>query len=179
VRLCFGRKNKTLGGIFRQAPTLALLESNHAVHAALAVSPAEAAAPDAGAAAALAAMALGDGAPAGPSGRADPEGEDADDSEEEDDDAAGMDLDGRRGASGSGRGASGGPQGGGPRGAGPGGGRAGGKRGKRGRASEGFKARVLGVLAGGGFEDARSAKLAQDDFLRLLAAFNRAGIHFA
>ena len=37
----------------------------------------------------------------------------------------------------------------------------------------------MGVLAGGGFEDARSAKLAQDDFLRLLAAFNRAGIHFA
>ncbi|KAK9846462.1 hypothetical protein WJX81_004406 [Elliptochloris bilobata] len=96
VRLCFGRKNKTLGGIFRQAPTLALLEANHAVHAALA----------------------GDG-------------------------------------------------------------RGGGRRSKRGRASEGFKDRVLGVLRDGAFEDARSAKLAQDDFLRLLAAFNRAGIHFA
>ena len=35
------------------------------------------------------------------------------------------------------------------------------------------------MLRGGGFEEARSAKLAQDDFMRLLAAFNRAGIHFA
>lgn len=30
VRLCFGRKNKTLGAIFRQHHTLALLEANHA-----------------------------------------------------------------------------------------------------------------------------------------------------
>jgi 18S rRNA (adenine1779-N6/adenine1780-N6)-dimethyltransferase len=30
-----------------------------------------------------------------------------------------------------------------------------------------------------GFEDKRSAKLSQDEFLQLLAAFNRAGIHFA
>ena len=31
VRLCFGRKNKTLGAIFRQHHTLALLEENHAI----------------------------------------------------------------------------------------------------------------------------------------------------
>lgn len=30
-----------------------------------------------------------------------------------------------------------------------------------------------------GFDDKRSAKLSQDEFLQLLAAFNRAGIHFA
>ena len=30
VRLCFGRKNKTLGAIFRQHHTLALMEANHA-----------------------------------------------------------------------------------------------------------------------------------------------------
>lgn len=29
------------------------------------------------------------------------------------------------------------------------------------------------------FDDKRSAKLSQDEFLQLLAAFNRAGIHFA
>ena len=31
MRLCFGRKNKTLGAIFRQHHTLALLEENHGV----------------------------------------------------------------------------------------------------------------------------------------------------
>ena len=31
VRLCFGRKNKTLGAIFRQHHTLALLQENHAI----------------------------------------------------------------------------------------------------------------------------------------------------
>lgn len=30
-----------------------------------------------------------------------------------------------------------------------------------------------------GFAEKRSAKLSQDDFLQLLAAFNAAGIHFA
>ena len=81
VRLCFGRKNKTLGGIFRQAPTLALLEANHAVHAALAVTPADA---DAGAADALAAMALADDAvsPTGGSNRSAANDDDADSEDE-------------------------------------------------------------------------------------------------
>lgn len=38
VRLCFGRKNKTLGAIFRQKQVLEILEQNHKVsflHAAL------------------------------------------------------------------------------------------------------------------------------------------------
>ncbi len=35
VRLCFGRKNKTLGGIFRQGNNLALLENNFKLHQAL------------------------------------------------------------------------------------------------------------------------------------------------
>ena len=174
VRLCFGRKNKTLGGIFRQAPTLALLEANHAVHAALAVCPGDA---DAGAANALAAMGLGEEAshpdpnPREGGAAARGAGEDSSDAESEAEGAgpsgaAGMDVDGRTLN---------------PRTKGPAGGdgRGGGRRGKRGRASEGFKERVLGVLRGGGFEEARSAKLAQDDFMRLLAAFNRAGIHFA
>ena len=86
--------------------------------------------------------------------------------------AAGMDVDGGGGVGGGGSGGGRGPQGGQAGGEGRG-------RRKRGRASEGFKERVLGVLRSGGFEEQRSAKLAQDDFLRLLAAFNRTGIHFA
>jgi hypothetical protein len=31
VRLCFGRKNKTLGAIFRQKQVLEILEQNHKV----------------------------------------------------------------------------------------------------------------------------------------------------
>jgi hypothetical protein len=38
---------------------------------------------------------------------------------------------------------------------------------------------VLGILQQNDFEDARVAKMGQDDILRLLACFNAAGIHFA
>lgn len=54
-----------------------------------------------------------------------------------------------------------------------------GGRGSKHRAPPEFKARVVEVLQGCGFEEARSAKLTQEDFLTLLAAFNQAGIHFA
>lgn len=54
-----------------------------------------------------------------------------------------------------------------------------GKAGRRARYSEEFKAKVVAVLDQHGFTEQRGAKLAQDDFLRLLAAFNAAGIHFA
>ena len=40
-------------------------------------------------------------------------------------------------------------------------------------------AQVLDILQQNGFEDARVAKMGQDDILRLLACFNAAGIHFA
>lgn len=52
------------------------------------------------------------------------------------------------------------------------------KRGSRHRTPPEFKDKVLGVLQQCGLEEARSAKLAQEDFLALLAAFNAAGIHF-
>ena len=42
-----------------------------------------------------------------------------------------------------------------------------------------FKEKVMQVLIDIGFEEARSAKLAQEDFLHLLASFNNAGIRFA
>ncbi|XP_022866604.1 ribosomal RNA small subunit methyltransferase-like [Olea europaea var. sylvestris] len=42
-----------------------------------------------------------------------------------------------------------------------------------------FKDRVLGVLKEGGFEEKRSSKLTQGDFMHLLSLFNKAGIHFS
>jgi 18S rRNA (adenine1779-N6/adenine1780-N6)-dimethyltransferase len=38
---------------------------------------------------------------------------------------------------------------------------------------------VAGVLHSVGFEEARSAKLDLDDFMKLLTAFNKVGLHFA
>lgn len=42
-----------------------------------------------------------------------------------------------------------------------------------------FKEKVMAVLESTGYSENRSAKLAQEDFMSLLAAFNAAGIHFA
>ncbi len=42
-----------------------------------------------------------------------------------------------------------------------------------------FKAKVMGILKQGSFEDRRSSKMSQEEMLALLAAFNAAGIHFA
>jgi len=44
--------------------------------------------------------------------------------------------------------------------------------------SDQFKETVLQLLAHTELSDKRSSKLEQDDFLKLLAAFNQAGIHF-
>ncbi len=50
---------------------------------------------------------------------------------------------------------------------------------KKGKYSEEFKTKVVKLLEEGKWIDRRSAKLSQDDFLSLLADFNRSGIHFA
>ncbi|KAL8118918.1 ribosomal RNA small subunit methyltransferase [Apium graveolens] len=42
-----------------------------------------------------------------------------------------------------------------------------------------FKDKVIGVLKQGGYEEKRSSKLAQADFMHLLSLFNKAGIHFS
>lgn len=52
------------------------------------------------------------------------------------------------------------------------------KRKKRGRASEEFKAKVMGILENNDFAEKRASKMSQDDFLQLLAQFNESGIHF-
>lgn len=41
-----------------------------------------------------------------------------------------------------------------------------------------FKERLIGVLENSGFGERRSQKMACDDFLELLALFNKNGIHF-
>ena len=128
IRLCFGRKNKTLGGVFRQHATLALLQRNRDTQAALQLA--------SGVAEPFAALEMGD-----ESGDTAP-----------DDDAADMEVDTA-------------PQGQ-------------GRRGKH-RYTEELKQLVVAVLQQGDFEALRSAKLAQEDLLRLLAAFNAADIHFA
>ena len=51
------------------------------------------------------------------------------------------------------------------------------RRGKH-KYTEELKQHVISVLEKAEFDTSRSAKLAQEDFLRLLAAFNKAGIHF-
>ena len=45
--------------------------------------------------------------------------------------------------------------------------------------SQKFKDKILALLEESGFADKRSAKLSQDEFMQLLAAFNSRGIHFA
>mmetsp|Transcript_1622 Transcript_1622/g.4764 ORF Transcript_1622/g.4764 Transcript_1622/m.4764 type:complete len:364 (+) Transcript_1622:229-1320(+) len=140
VRLCFNRKNKTLGAIFRQTRTMQLLEANYNVVQALTKGAV------ADAADAFAAMATDDTPRLGFTGH---DADDASDMEDEGDDDNDMKDTPAQG----------------------------GKR-KR-RASEGFKQKVLEVLEANNFMNARSAKMSQDDLLRLLSCFNRAGIHFA
>ncbi|KAI8466240.1 MAG: dimethyladenosine transferase [Monoraphidium minutum] len=179
VRLAFGRKNRTLGAAFRGSRTLAALEDNYRTMAALAAAGGGGVAAAGGAAAsgvAAAAGASGSGAAASGSGPAPPAVAaqqwaaalgaaapmDASDGEGSDEEGAGdgMELDG-----GGGGGANTGL-------------RSGGRPGGKGKVSSEFKAMVAGVLEAAGFEQMRPAKMAQDDFLRLLAAFNAAGIHF-
>jgi 18S rRNA (adenine1779-N6/adenine1780-N6)-dimethyltransferase len=56
---------------------------------------------------------------------------------------------------------------------------AGGGRKGKGKVSAEFKEKVMAVLTAGGFDQMRPAKMSQEDFLKLLADFNAAGIHFS
>jgi 18S rRNA (adenine1779-N6/adenine1780-N6)-dimethyltransferase len=161
VRLAFGRKNRTLGAAFKANRTLAALEDNYHTMKALGKGGGGA---GGGAAAAGAAATAGGGAAAGAGGAKQQQQwaaalaaaapMDASDDEGDGDDAGGegMEVDAA--------------------------GRSGGRPGGKGRVSAEFKALIAGVLARGGFEQMRPAKMTQDDFLRLLATFNAEGIHF-
>ena len=146
LRICFGRKNKTLGAIFRQSNVLALLERNYRTVQAL-----DGGQDDGAAARAhsnpeefllrLASMRMHDDS----DDDEDDGGEDADDKDADD-----VDMDGPQGVK-----AKGGTE-----------------------RHSAFKEKVMGVLRLYNFELRRSSKLDQDDFLTLLAAFNKEGIHF-
>lgn len=128
VRICFNRKNKTIGSIFRQKSVLNILEKNYRTLQALQFSEK---APSDDMEMALDVSTLGESF-----------GDlsvDADDGNDDDD----IEMD----------------------------------DGDTKRAE--FKEKVLAVLKEGNFEEKRSSKLAQADFMHLLSLFNKAGIHFS
>ncbi|PIA28729.1 hypothetical protein AQUCO_06700033v1 [Aquilegia coerulea] len=127
IRLCFNRKNKTLGSIFRQKSVLSLLEKNYKTLNALQLSQ-DTTSQDTEIAELAA---LGDG-----DAEMEVEDERNDDEMEVEEDNAATDK-------------------------------------------AAFKEKILGVLKQGDFEDKRSLKLTQVDFLYLLSLFNKAGIHFS
>ncbi|XP_019158655.1 PREDICTED: ribosomal RNA small subunit methyltransferase-like [Ipomoea nil] len=132
VRICFNRKNKTLGAIFRQKTVLSLLEKNYKTLQALQI-PENGSLEDIDIDMASAVSALGDTLGDLSMGNDD----DGDDENE-------MDMDDDGEAKGS-----------------------------------DFKERVLAVLKEGKYEDRRSSKITQVDFMHLLSLFNKAGIHFS
>ncbi|VFQ65558.1 unnamed protein product [Cuscuta campestris] len=138
VRLCFNRKNKTLGAIFKHKTLLSMLEKNYKTLQALQL-PAENGSSvddDDDKRMSLAVSALGDAL-----GDMDMDDDGGDGDEDEDE----MDMD---------------------------------DGGHAKKPSE-FKQKVLAVLREGHFEEKRASKLSQDDFIRLLSLFNKAGIHFS
>ncbi|KAG9140140.1 hypothetical protein Leryth_015766 [Lithospermum erythrorhizon] len=128
VRICFNRKNKTLGSIFRQKSVLSLLEKNYKTLQALQLSQ-NASSGDADAV--LDVSALG--------ASFEDHSMDADDDKYDED----MEMD------------------------------------EADTKTSEFKNKVIDVLKQGKFEDKRSSKLFQADFMHLLALFNKAGIHFS
>ncbi|XP_057469054.1 ribosomal RNA small subunit methyltransferase-like [Actinidia eriantha] len=125
VRICFNRKNKTLGSIFRQKSVLSILEKNYKTLLALQLSQ-KGSSEDTEMA--LDVSALGD------------TGEELSMEIDDDEEMEVEDVETR--------------------------------------GSE-FKDKVLEVLKQGGFEEKRSSKLTQADFMHLLSLFNKAGIHFS
>lgn len=126
VRMCFIRKNKTLGAIFKQKNVLSMLEKNYKTLQALQLSQGN------DHQMATDASVLGDSGDLTM---------DTDDEKDDDDDDMEMDDGETKGSE--------------------------------------FKNKVMGVLKQGDFEDKRSSKLAQADFMHLLSLFNQAGIHFS
>ncbi|CAN4108897.1 unnamed protein product [Withania somnifera] len=128
VRICFNRKNKTIGSIFRQKSVLSLLEKNYRTLQALQLSEK---APSDDMEMALDVSSLGE--TFGDLSMDADDGKDDDEMEVDEGDAKRSD----------------------------------------------FKEKVLAVLKEGKFEEKRSSKLAQADFMHLLSLFNKAGIHFS
>ncbi|XP_043726267.1 ribosomal RNA small subunit methyltransferase-like [Telopea speciosissima] len=130
IRLCFNRKNKTLGSIFRQKSVLSLLEKNYRTLQALQLSQ-KGSSEDTDMAEDVSVLAH-----ANEDLNMDMEDGRDDEDMEMEDGVAGME-------------------------------------------GSDFKEKVLGVLKQGNFEEKRSSKLTQVDFLYLLSLFNKASIHFS
>jgi len=149
TRLAFGRKNKTLGGIFRQKKVLSLLEDNYNTYQAL-----------------RKAQGAGAGAGGGETvldlsqhlAKLAAETEGNDGREGEDDDAMMMDDDAEDGYKGPGKAMSGKD---------------------RKHASAEFKDMIMRILDESGYSEKRGVKMDQDDFFRLIAHFNKQGVHFS
>ena len=152
VRLCFGRKNKTLGGIFRTKTVLELIETNYKTYKALQINNGKG----------VSATAAGGGAAAGTKMLG----------------AASM---GHRKKSKGGFGAAmGSADDMTDVGTGGGGGGGGGMGPREEKVTPDFVRKLVeDVLATNDFESMRASKMTQDDFLNLLATFNEKGIHFA
>ncbi|KAM7478449.1 hypothetical protein LguiA_026662 [Lonicera macranthoides] len=131
VRICFNRKNKTLGSIFRQKSVLAILEKNYKTLQALQILQ------EGESGEAEMVVDVSTLAEEPPSMEVE-EGRDEEEMEVDEDD---NDGDGAKGSD--------------------------------------FKEKVIGVLKQGEFEDKRSSKLTQADFMHLLSLFNKSGIHFS
>ena len=182
VRLCFSRRNKTLGAIFRQSNVLRLLYHNYVMARALTMNAGEAAAAGVAGRQSMAAVFGGVGGamrmkrgkgksravgmkrkkrPDRGGGGADADAmmmmDDDDDGDMVDDEVFGgamMDVDDEGGGD--------------PREAGR----------EKDPELVAFKEKVLDLLIKNDYETKRSSKLAIDDFMRILAIFNEAGIHF-
>lgn len=133
VRICFGRKNKTLSAIFRQSTTLGLMEQNYKLGLAL-----------------QSGGTSGNVNQQGLSSMAIDQDEEMGNGSDDEDDTDMMDASIKAST-----------------------------KKKKGKASEEFKNKVMKILENGNFAEMRASKMSQDDFLRLLADFNQAGVHFA
>lgn len=129
LRICFNRKNKTLGAIFRQKNVISILEKNYKTVQALKIS--------------QEGSLKEEDTKVDFSNFVDDQGMEVDD-DGVDDDEDEMDVE----------------DGGGD------------------EVQSEFKDKVLGVLKEGDFEEKRSSKLSLQEFLYLLALFNKSGIHF-
>ena len=149
VRICFNRKNKSLGALFRPRSVVSLLAANLRTHRAIAAAGGAGASghggADSGASSSAGAGAAAAGAAACTGGFGGAwEAMDLDDGAAEDDDE--IDV---------------------------------GKGGKGSAEHAEVRAIIDDVLERTGGKDRRAAKLEQDDYMALLAAFNEAGIHFS
>ena len=149
VRLCFGRKNKTLGGIFRTKTVLELIEANYKTYRALQLNNGRGVAGGEGGMLGAAAMGKRKKTKGGTrTGLGGGESHDATSTS-----PSAMETDDAPNAS---------------SGASP-----------TMSAKEHARQIVEEVLATNAFEQMRSSKMSQDDFLLLLATFNEKGVHFA